>query len=318
MKLAFSALAGRGRSTRLSTLIFHRVTPKPDELFPGEVDAQRFNEICGWVGRWFNVIPLSDAVIRIREGTLPPRPLCITFDDGYADNHDVALPILQRHGLTATFFVATGYLDGGVMWNDILSETMRSASGDLLDLRSLNLSTDGIGCLDLSSPGARRTSLRRLLLSLKYLAPSQRSSLVNRIASVAGVALPVDLMLGTDQVRSLHQAGMDIGAHTVSHPILARVDEVQARSEIMDSKRCLEAIIDAPVSLFAYPNGKLGEDYLPRDVSLVRDAGFAAAFTTEPGVSAQGSDMFQLPRYTPWREGKWSFAAQMLKNFAVR
>lgn len=318
MKLAFSALSGRGSATKLSTLIFHRVTRKPDELFPGEVDARRFDEICGWVRRWFNVIPLSDAVMRIREGSLPPRPLCITFDDGYADNHDVALPILQRHGLTATFFVATGYLDGGLMWNDVLVETIRSASGEMLDLRSLQMGMDGGGCLDLSSPGARRDALQRLLMALKYLPPIERSSLVNSVASVAGAKLPLDLMLRTDQVRSLHQAGMDIGAHTVSHPILALVDELQARAEIVDSRRCLEAIINAPVSLFAYPNGKLGDDYMPRDVKLVQEAGFAAAFTTEPGVCVRDCDMFQLPRYTPWRQGKWGFAAQMLSNLVVR
>ena len=66
----------------------------------------------------FVPLPLSEAVDRLMIGELPPRAACVTFDDGYIDNVELALPILQSHGLSATFFVATGYLDGGWMWND--------------------------------------------------------------------------------------------------------------------------------------------------------------------------------------------------------
>lgn len=108
----FSTLSPAGSGARLSILIFHRVLPAPDPLFPGEPDAQRFDEICRWLAKWFRVLDLNDALAGLRRGDLPARAAAITFDDGYADNSDVAVPILQRHGLTATFFIATGYVDG--------------------------------------------------------------------------------------------------------------------------------------------------------------------------------------------------------------
>ena len=80
------ALSPAGRQARLSTLIFHRVTAQPDPLFPGEVDALRFDAICGWVRRWANVLPLDEAVQRLAEGSLPARAMCFTFDDGYAES----------------------------------------------------------------------------------------------------------------------------------------------------------------------------------------------------------------------------------------
>src|SRR5438067_12205090 len=98
----------------LSILIFHRVTPAADPLLPDIPDAAAFERVVRLLVEHFNVIPLSEAAARLLRASLPPRALCITFDDGYADNHDVALPILARHGVTATFFIATGFLGGGI------------------------------------------------------------------------------------------------------------------------------------------------------------------------------------------------------------
>src|SRR6185503_4669404 len=103
-------------SSSLSILIYHRVLHAPDPLFPEEVWAEQINSQLEVVKRWFTVLPLSDAVARLRTGRLPRRAACITFDDGYADNAVEALPILRRQGMPATFFVATGFIDGGRMW----------------------------------------------------------------------------------------------------------------------------------------------------------------------------------------------------------
>jgi peptidoglycan/xylan/chitin deacetylase (PgdA/CDA1 family) len=113
MRLLFGRLSPTGRRSRLPILMFHRVRKSVDPLMPDEIDAAQFDRICSWLATWFNVIALDDAVNRLEGGSLPERSLAITFDDGYADNHDVALPILTRHRLPATFFIATGFLDGG-------------------------------------------------------------------------------------------------------------------------------------------------------------------------------------------------------------
>ena len=114
-----------GNKGRLSVFIFHRVLREPDPLLNWDPDAARFRQLMVWVTECFNILPLDEAVRRLSERSLPPRAASITFDDGYADNFHIARPILESLGLTATFFIATGYLDGGIMWNDKVIEAIR-------------------------------------------------------------------------------------------------------------------------------------------------------------------------------------------------
>ncbi len=311
-RAAFEFLSPGGKTARLSCLIFHRVLPKPDELFPGEVDARQFDDICGWLKQWFNVLPLDQAVQMLPEGRLPSRSLCITFDDGYADNESVALPILQRHGLTATFFVATGFLDGGRMWNDSIIESIRRTRLEHLDLDGL--ADSPMGRFDLTSLVARRSAIDRIIGKVKYLPPEGRLRFERFLAEEAQAALPDDLMMSSDQVRKLRLAGMQVGAHTVSHPILARLDECEAYREIKESKRHLESLLKEPVQLFAYPNGRPMDDYVPANVEHVRECGFAAAASTEWGTSEPGDDLFQLRRFTPWDRSQWRFGWRLAWN----
>jgi len=313
LRAALGIASPGGARGRLSIAIFHRVLPQPDPLFPDEVDRTRFDMLCRWLATWFKVLPLDQAVEAMDEGRLPPRALSITFDDGYADNHDLAMPILQSHGLSATFFVATGYLDGGRMWNDTVIETLRRCRADALDLSDLGL--EGLARLDLSNLDARRSALNAVLGAAKYLAPPVRQAAVDEIARRAGVELPTDLMMRSDQVRALRDGGMQIGAHTLGHPILARVDDDTARAEIGGSKARLEALLNQPVPLFAYPNGRPGRDYGPRDVAIVRELGFRAAVSTSYGAARTGDGLgLQLPRFTPWDRGRAAFGLRMVRN----
>ncbi|CAD5375216.1 Polysaccharide deacetylase [Rubrivivax sp. A210] len=317
MRLAVGSLSPAGRSGRLTIAIFHRVLPEPDPLFPEELDRGRFDGVCAWLAAWFNVLPLDEAVQRLRTASLPPRALAITFDDGYADNHDVALPVLQAHGLCATFFIATGYLGGGRMWNDTLIEAVRRSGPAGLDVAGLGL--HGASHHDTGSAAARRSAIDALLPAIKYLPPAARQSAVDAIAERVGAALPRDLMMTPDQVRALAAAGMQIGAHTVSHPILARVGDAEARAEMAASKAQLEDMLAQPVRLFAYPNGKPGADYSPRDVAIARSLGFDAAVSTMAGAARQGADLHQLPRFAPWSHQRAKFGGQMLRNlYAAR
>lgn len=300
-----------GEKARLSVLILHRVLPEVDPLFPLEIDASRFDDICAWVKAWFNVLPLDEAVQRLKSSSLPARALAISFDDGYADNHDVALPILQRHGLSATFFITTGYLDGGRMWNDTLIESIRHTPLLQLDLSGLPVP---LGTVVTGTPAQRSAAVGQLIGQVKYLQPALRQRVVLAIAEQAGAALPANLMMSTGQVRALRAAGMQIGAHTVTHPILARLDDDSAYREIADGKDQLEALLGERVRLFAYPNGKPGEDYQQQSVELVRRAGFDAAFSTAWGAARAGSDVFQLPRFTPWDRSRARFGLRMARN----
>jgi peptidoglycan/xylan/chitin deacetylase (PgdA/CDA1 family) len=304
-----------GRRGRLSVLIFHRVVAQADPLFPDEPDPARFDDVCRWLRAWFNVLPLDDAVRRLREGALPDRALCITFDDGYADNVEVALPVLARHRLSATFFIATGFLDGGRMWNDTIIEAVRSTSATSVDLGD----DPDLGSLErmpLSSVADRRETLAKLIGACKYLGHEGRIGVAERLARRLGARLPDDLMMSSAQVQELARAGMQVGAHTVSHPILAKLDDDTIRCEMRGSRQCLETLLDRPVTLFAYPNGKPGKDYDRRGIGLARQTGFDAAFSTAHGAADARSDPFELPRFTPWDRGRIPFGLRLLRNLA--
>lgn len=309
IRSGLSLLSPAGPGARLSILIFHRVLKEPDPLFPEEIDCQRFEELMGWIAGWFNVLPLDEAIARLEEGRLPARAAAITFDDGYADNFVNALPILQRHGLHATFFIATGFLDGGRMWNDTVIEAVRGARIEWLDPR-----VDGVSPASLRSTDEKRGMLSRLIPAVKHLAPVARAEAVARIADAAEAALPSDLMLSTGQLRALRQAGMGIGAHTITHPILAATGDAQAEDEIAGSKEMLEVLLGEPVTLFAYPNGKPGTDYTCRHVEMVKALGFDAAVSTSWGANNSRSDPYQLLRFTPWDRQGWRFWLRLMDN----
>lgn len=306
-------LSPSGGRAKLSTLIYHRVLPETDPLFPNEVDAASFDRQMGMLAENFNVLSLSDAVARLRRGALPERALCVTFDDGYADNHNIALPILQRRRIAATFFVATGFLNGGRMWNDAIIEIVRQARGPVLDLTSV-----GLAGYPVETYPQRHAAAIAIIAALKYSQPEERAERVNRLVQSTATQLPTDLMMSDAQVRGLHQAGMEIGGHTVHHPILARLEDTRARDEIAEGKERLEGIIGDRLRVFAYPNGKPGTDYAPQHVAMVKALGFEAAVSTAWGAAGKDSDPFQLPRFTPWDKTPTRFGLRLLRNMLRR
>jgi peptidoglycan/xylan/chitin deacetylase (PgdA/CDA1 family) len=305
----YNLLSPAGTRASLSVLIFHRVLPAPDPLFPSDPDAGRFETQLSWMKDWFNVLSLPEAVQRLARGVLPERAAAITFDDGYKDNCTIALPILKRLGLPATFFIATGFLNDGRMFNDTIIEALRHASGEEIDLERLGLGRYGIVNME-----GRRQAIKAIIGHIKYLAPEQRLQMAEAVAEAAQVKPPSDLMMNHEEVRGLANAGMTIGAHTVSHPILLRVSEREARTEMAESKEQLQEITGGKVTLFAYPNGKPGVDYTAIHVQLARQVGFEAACSTGWGAAHAGCDIFQIPRFTPWDRQRWRYAIRLARN----
>lgn len=310
---AFSRALPATRANRLLILIYHRVHPRPDPMFPGEVDAERFSWQMDLLQRHCNPLPLVDAIAAMRAGRLPPRAVTVTFDDGYADNVSVALPILLERRIHATFFIATGFLDGGRMWNDTVIESVRLAPGPALDLSDF-----GLGSLPIGDPVSRGQAADRILKAIKHLPPDDRLGRARSLATRIERPLPSNLMMTSDQVRSLAGTGMEVGAHTVNHPILRVLSDASAGAEIADSRRVLEAMIGQPVRAFAYPNGRPGDDYTERDRKLVESQQFELAVSTRAGVATTASDRFQLPRFTPWDRQPERWLARLLLTFGRR
>lgn len=311
-KSAFSLVSPSGSRARLSILIFHRVLASPDPLFPNEPDVARFDEMMGWVKQWFNVLPLDEAVALLRCGGLPARAAAITFDDGYADNLTCATPILKKHGLHATFFIATGFLDGGRMWNDTIIESIRMTTTTEVDADFL-----GLGHLPVQSTEHKRHTIEKIITTVKRFTTNQRTEAVGHLSESCRSTLPDDLMLTKDQLRALRQNGMGIGAHTVNHPILATQDSASARREITESREYLEELLGEPVRMFAYPNGRLGNDYTQDNAEIVKSAGFDAAVSTNWGTCNIKTDPYHLPRFTPWDQSYWRFGLRFINNFFI-
>jgi peptidoglycan/xylan/chitin deacetylase (PgdA/CDA1 family) len=291
----------RGEQT-LFVITYHRILAQPDPLLESEPDVATFRWQMEVLARCFNVLPLSQALKLLDAGRLPPRAVCVTFDDGYRSVHDLALPVLP-----ATVFVTSGFLDGGTMWNDRIITAVQSMKSDQLDMSDF-----GFGLLPLRSLDDRKATSARLTEDAKYLPPAERARLVEHLEALVGSPAR-GLMLTPDMVVNLDRSGVEIGAHTVTHPILTSLDCNDARAEIVGSKEYLEALLGKPVPLFAYPNGKVGVDYDASHISILRESGFAAAFTTAIGAITRNQDRFQLPRSRPWDRTPFLFGIRLLR-----
>lgn len=313
LNLVRSASPGCWRERRLVVLTYHRVLSQPDVMRPGEMHAAIFSRHADVLAQHFNVLPLARALELASTDNLPRLAVSLTFDDGYADNLTVAAPVLRAHGLPATVFVATDFTDGQIMWHDAVLEALRTTQVPVLDLRERNL-----GVFDVSEPARRLRAARTIIERWKYLPFAERADAVRALVDHSESALPHDLMLTSTQLRALVDSGLDVGAHTCRHPILASLPDYDARVEIVGSKRILEERIGRPVHYFAYPNGRPRKDYTAVHVQMVKDAGFDAALSTALGAFGTNDDRFQIPRMGPWSESPVRFAARLLCTYGSR
>ena len=275
---------------RLCILTYHRILAVRDPLLESEVDLATFSWQMQLLADAFNVLPLHQALLLLEQGQLPARAVCISFDDGYRSVHELALPVLQALGLPATVFSTSAHIDGGSMWNDRIIEAVRLLPDGPLDWRSLPLDQHQLALEPHMHAQSRAAIAASLNQHAKYLLPDERRQLVSALEQFAGTRSVPDLMLNQEMLRALVHQGIEIGGHTVTHPILCRLDDDQAGCEILDNKHALEQITGRPVRLFAYPNGKVGADYDARHVSMVKQAGYEAAFTTANGSAGREHD----------------------------
>jgi peptidoglycan/xylan/chitin deacetylase (PgdA/CDA1 family) len=311
MTISFSATVfGIVGSNQITVLNFHRVLAEPDKLLMGEPDAHSFKAWLLLWRKWFQFLPLAEAAAGIRTRRPKLNVACVTFDDGYSDNYDVAAPVLFELGIPATFFVATKFSSGGMMFNDRVICAVREAGDEMLDATRL-----GLGAWPLESSLEKRAAIDGLLGKIKYLAYADRERVANELVAMTGTKPHPHPMMTREQVKQLASKGFEIGAHTISHPILREIPDDQARFEITEGRRQLQELTGQKVEMFAYPNGRPGEDYDLRHVQMVKDAGFIGAVSTIPGAASKDDDLYQIPRFTPWHGASWKSGVQFLRNY---
>jgi len=285
---AFGALGvtrvhGRWFGTdRLTVLAYHRVTDhRADDFvgFAGNVSAgpDAFAEQMQWAVRRHNPVSLVDVAGSLDGEPLPERPLLVTFDDGYRDNHDEALPIVREHSIPATVFLATDHIGSAApFWWDRVAWACVTATRRPDELAPL-------GPVDWSEP---QRVASRWIESVKPLPTERRLAAIDALehaleAEDHGSSFD-DMHLTWDQVRAMRAHAIDFGAHTCSHPILTRLDPDEADREVEQSVRRVERETEGPVLGFAYPNGLAG-DFDDRTSAAVERAGVPLGFSLLPG-----------------------------------
>jgi peptidoglycan/xylan/chitin deacetylase (PgdA/CDA1 family) len=237
------------------------------------------------------VVPLQDGLEALAAGRpLPPRAVAITFDDGYRDNLDVAAPLLESLGLPATFFLVPGILSGDVRpWWEILAWGFARAKPAVVKWDGRVLPTRG-------RQGLR--SFGWLAERLKLLDLSTREKRVGEILSLlepAGQAGEGGLFLDWDGARHLLRRGFAVGSHSMRHAILSREAPEEQVRDLVRSRRQLEAELDVPVDLLAYPNGTRA-DYDSHTVRAAVQAGHTHALGAHAGVNGSSTPPYAHPR----------------------
>jgi peptidoglycan/xylan/chitin deacetylase (PgdA/CDA1 family) len=271
----------------ITVLAYHRVgEPSSAGPFANTFDVrpERLESDLAFVKRWFDVIGVDDLIAHRRGGALPPNPVMITFDDGYVDNHDVALPILERAGVKATFFIATSFVDERrLFWWDRISYLVQSSTRDAIAITYPEPLTLRLGA-------EREASARLLLDIVKQRYALDLPRFMDGIAEAAGVALGreeerrlADRVLMTwEQVRDLRARGMDVQSHSSAHRVLQTVPLAELARDLTGAREKLEAVLGEPVRTIAYPVGpSIADD--PAIRAVVRAAGYDIGFSYRTG-----------------------------------
>lgn len=307
MQPVFRVLA-RGR---LTVLLFHKVPSSPHPLAEAEIGLVEFERVLKLVTQLFCVMPLSEAMAALKAGRLPPRAACITFDDGYPDWLRGPIPLLQRYQAHATFFVTTGQFLGEPMWNERILHAVSAAGGNVPPILFEDVAMSGV---PLATQDDKRVAIPTLDRLIKYQSPEVRARLLAQLEGHVGVPADLAPVMSPDDVRTIHSLGFGIGAHSVTHPILALCTQAQARDEIGGAREHLESIIRAPITAFAYPNGIPDKDFRAEHVDLVREAGYEFALTTQRGVATAKTSLYEVPRFTPWGPSRLRMGLQFTRN----
>jgi peptidoglycan/xylan/chitin deacetylase (PgdA/CDA1 family) len=291
------------RRDALTILGYHRIAPLPTDGFSGEDDniscgPAQFNREVKLLRRFFTPLGFGDLLAARRAGRrLPPNPLIVTFDDGYRDNYEVAAPVLQRHRVTACFFLTTGFLDGEARpWWDAINLALRRAPAGRLRLASLGGMEFAVG-----SPATRARAALALRRRFKALEADRYEEVLAELGRAAGCDLGLapfrDSFMTWEQARQLEQQGFEIGAHTRTHPVLSQLaTPEQLEAEVAGARRELQERLEKAVITLAYPVGSAAA-VNPAVVEAARRAGFAFACTFIDGVNQLGRlDEFYLRR----------------------
>jgi peptidoglycan/xylan/chitin deacetylase (PgdA/CDA1 family) len=316
-------------------LLYHRVATVVNDPQLLCVSPGNFLDHLEILRRRFNPLRLESLRDLLAFKKWPPRSVVVTFDDGYADNFGQTKALLEAADVPATVFVVAGELDSEQeFWWDELERIFLTTS-ELPKRLSLNINgqeytwtlessgkNDGSdspwNVLSETEPTPRHKTYRELINLFRYVESEARESLLEYLADWAGldrVGRPAYRALTSEELSLLEQDGLvEIGAHTMTHPLLAALPVASQRAEIVNSKQRLEEVLQKPVTSFSYPFGGR-QAYTIESVRLVSEAGFKCACSNVAGVVRWGQDPYQLPRFLVRDWDGAEFARRLEKMF---
>lgn len=316
MRLGFDLLRDRSHiltyhSVHTGNYIDNKLEFNSDAI---SVSADLFEEQICYLSKNYNCISLSDYIDKIKADTLPNNSIAITFDDGYKNNLTVALPILKKHQVPATIFIASGLID-------------RSANLWWLELEYLINHTSSIcftmhkeeNHLDLDSKEKKVHALLLFAKLFRTLNLQEQVSILKQVRANSSYVFSYDdLMLTWDEVRNLSKESLiTIGAHTVNHPVLRHLSPEHLTNELRQSKIKIEEEIDLPVEMIAYPYGLKSDAYI-REFEAAKSESYVAGFTTNFGRINKDSknNLFSLPRISIGKGTNITELAWLLNGFS--
>ncbi len=298
-------------------LLYHRVAELESDPWSLCVTPRHFTEQLEVLRKHKEPVSLKQLSRDLQDKQLSPRSIIVTFDDGYADNLRHAQPILERYEMPATLFVVSGNIgQTREFWWDKLEQILLQP-GSLPEALTLQINGDTY-CWELGSaseygqeeyqryrrwdadrqepPTARHAMYRSLHQLLRPLLESERTRVLSELrkwSQNGQCDRDINRSLSRAELLSIAQSGLvEIGAHTVTHPLLSTLPAKLQEDEIRQSRTQLQELVERPVASFSYPYG----NYAPETLFAVREAGFESACSTVIDSIRRGTDRFQLPR----------------------
>lgn len=291
------------RSRNVVFVAYHSINEYSEDRIrvPNIVTPATFEEQIQYLASSAEIIPLQEFHDHVEEGKpIPRKSVVVTFDDGYKDNLTIAAPILQKYGVPATFYIATGYISADEMkWEDQLSCLVRRSETRRVSVR---LSGDEV-VYPLRNTAEKFKAVNALVGLMGHVSQAERMKVLEEMRTQFGLECThqAGVMMTWDDVRQLaNTPGFSIGSHTVTHQHLTRIPLEAAEFELTASKTHLENEIGMQIKHFSYPYGDYNQDV----ISAAKQAGYASAVTIEYGQNNIASDPFRLKRVlVPNRRG---------------
>ncbi|HSG27104.1 MAG TPA: polysaccharide deacetylase family protein [Candidatus Krumholzibacterium sp.] len=294
----------RGRF--LTVVTYHRVLDRSgDFLFDEDLisaSTAQFRSHLDFMTRHFDVMEFRTLRKYMdRHGTVPPRGLIITFDDGYIDNYEVAWPILKEYGVPATMFATAGFIgEKRMFWWDKIAYMIKTGRRDRIEA-----GPPAPVSIDISSFPDRQAAARHVIKTVKHYREEDKEELIRTISRQLDVEIDEDSHRNTmtwEMLRELGDNGIEIGGHSVNHPIFSNIDEERLAGEVRGAKRMIEEKTGREVITFGSPGrGILTEEeraaFDRRLMAIIRDSGYSFSTMYKWGLAYEnGFDPYKVPR----------------------